>query len=205
MRNANRTAGLVLLGLLSGLACAPSQEKPETEASLVPAEIPEQELERAREAVASMGSRLMSTLVEELREGGPVQAVRVCSEVAPRIAEEQSSDGLAVRRVSLRVRNPAGEPDDYERGILEAWESTHQPGSAPDESAELVSEGGRTRLRYMKPIVLMTPCLKCHGDPERMSPELKTLLAERYPEDRATGYRDGDLRGAFSVTVDLRQ
>jgi hypothetical protein len=195
---------LVLLTLLAGLACAPSQDEPETEASLAPSEIPERELERARQAAAAMGSRLMGTLVEELREGGPVQAVRVCSDVAPSIAKEQSSDGLTIRRVSLRFRNPFGEPDAYERGVLEAWASAHEPGMMPEESAEVVTLDGREQLRYMKPIMVMTPCLKCHGDPEGMSPELKALLVERYPDDRATGYRDGDLRGAFSVTADLR-
>ena len=35
------------------------------------------------------------------------------------------------------------------------------------------------------------------------SPELTAALAERYPADEGVGYREGDLRGAISVTVPL--
>jgi hypothetical protein len=150
-----------------------------------------------------MGSRLMSTLVEELREGGPVQAVRVCSEVAPTIAREQSAEDLAIRRVSLRVRNPADAPDAHERAVLEAWNAKQAAGNLPEESAELETVDGRTRLRYMRPIKVMTPCLTCHGSPAEMPDELLELIHDRYPDDRAVGYESGDLRGAFSVTIEL--
>ena len=36
-----------------------------------------------------------------------------------------------------------------------------------------------------------------------MEADLKAALAERYPADEATGYADGDLRGAFTVTIGL--
>jgi hypothetical protein len=31
--------------------------------------------------------------------------------------------------------------------------------------------------------------------------EVAALIRERYPQDRATGYAEGDLRGAVSVSV----
>jgi hypothetical protein len=34
-----------------------------------------------------------------------------------------------------------------------------------------------------------------------MAPDVRSLLAERYPEDRATGYAAGDFRGMVSVRV----
>ena len=42
-------------------------------------------------------------------------------------------------------------------------------------------------------------CLKCHGDAESLAPEVSDRLAELYPDDRATGFAMGDLRGAFVV------
>jgi hypothetical protein len=138
-----------------------------------------------------------------MEKGGPAQAVRVCSEVAPALAAEQSTGGLAIRRVSLKARNPEDRPDYYERSVLEGWAARWEGGSPPEESVETVSDGGRTVLRYMRPITAMTPCLTCHGDPATMMPELKAVLDERYPGDEAVGYAEGDLRGAFSVTVEM--
>jgi len=43
------------------------------------------------------------------------------------------------------------------------------------------------------------------ADPKKtMTPEVKRMLTERYPEDRATGFQDGDLRGAISVKIVLK-
>ena len=64
------------------------------------------------------------------------------------------------------------------------------------------SADGR-QLRYLRPLKIVSPCLACHGDPERIDPQVLEVLRERYPEDRAVGYSPGDLRGAISVTVDL--
>jgi len=38
---------------------------------------------------------------------------------------------------------------------------------------------------------------------ENISADVKTILAEKYPEDRATGFLVGDLRGAISVKIFL--
>jgi hypothetical protein len=170
-----------------------------TEAAKIPAEA----LERARSAVGSMGAQLMGALVHNLEAGGPVEAVRVCSEVAPSIATDHSRDGLLIRRVSLKVRNPIDSPDAYERAVLEKWAALSSTDALPGEWAEMATVDGRHVLRYMKPIVVMRPCLTCHGDPASMQSELRSLLEERYPDDEATGYKESDLRGAFSVTVEM--
>lgn len=36
-----------------------------------------------------------------------------------------------------------------------------------------------------------------------MIPEVKNLLNKRYPHDKATGYKEGDLRGAVSIKRQL--
>jgi hypothetical protein len=40
-------------------------------------------------------------------------------------------------------------------------------------------------------------CLVCHG--ETLAPEIAAQIAAQYPEDQATGFADGDLRGVFWV------
>ena len=45
------------------------------------------------------------------------------------------------------------------------------------------------------------PYLSCHGKRERLSPSIVKVLEVRFPEDRAFNYRNGDLKGAFSVII----
>jgi hypothetical protein len=40
-------------------------------------------------------------------------------------------------------------------------------------------------------------CLTCHG--ESLAPELAAAIARDYPGDAATGFKSGELRGAFRV------
>jgi hypothetical protein len=68
--------------------------------------------------------------------------------------------------------------------------------------AHTVVEGEDVAYRYMRPIYIAKPvCLKCHGPVDTIDAELRDRIAERYPDDRATGYRFRELRGAFSVTI----
>jgi hypothetical protein len=76
-------------------------------------------------------------------------------------------------------------------------------GSMPDEVVSVQEAGGGQELRYLKPLRIVPPCLTCHGDRKAMDVELVELLEELYPEDRAVGYENGDLRGAVSVRLTL--
>jgi hypothetical protein len=44
-------------------------------------------------------------------------------------------------------------------------------------------------------------CASCHGPADRISPSVRTLLAERYPGDRAVGFTNGEIRGWFWVEL----
>ena len=53
----------------------------------------------------------------------------------------------------------------------------------------------------MKAIPTDSVCLGCHGTD--LSPDVSRILADLYPVDRATGYSEGDIRGAFVTTRKL--
>jgi len=162
---------------------------------------------RARAAADALTKDLMGTLMSELSQGGPGAAIRVCSEVAPKIAAEHSTGGLTVRRVSRKVRNPADRPDPWEAAQLDRLAELAGRGELPAEVVEVIDGTGNgagvRTLRYLRPITVKPLCLQCHGDPSGFAPEVRRVLAERYPDDEATGYAAGDLRGAVSVTVAL--
>jgi hypothetical protein len=205
MRFAMASSALVLIVLMAA-GCGSAPEEPAVEGSPPEAttpEVPPEALAKARQAADALTGELVATLGRELGAGGPVGAVKVCSEMAPEIAAAHSGDGVTVRRVTLKVRNPIDTPDDYERRVLQDLEAKLVEGALPPEVAEVVSDDAGSRLRYLRPLVIKTPCLSCHGDVESMKPELKSILEDRYPDDQAVGYEEGDLRGAVSVTVDL--
>lgn len=156
-------------------------------------------LERSQQAAAALGADLMSTMATEMAKGGPAAAIVVCSDVAQSIAANHSGEGVEVRRVTLKARNPANQPDEYERAQLERLQTLHDQGAMPAELSEVVENDGVRELRYLKPIQTAELCLACHGPADSLAPEVRDVIAQRYPDDAATGYSAGQLRGAISV------
>lgn len=197
--------GLALVLLPGGVGeSAPGAVRAADAGKTADATSQDQALEQARAAADALTKDLMGKLLDELSDGGPGEALRVCSEVAREIAATHSTDGITVRRVSRRVRNPADRPDAFEAERLERLAALHDRGELPREVTEVVAdESGNRALRYLRPITVKPLCLQCHGDPEGFTPEVRRILAERYPDDEATGYAAGDLRGAVSVSVPL--
>ncbi len=156
----------------------------------------------ARAAVKVLGEGLKAQLAAAMQSGGPIAAMGVCRTIAPLLAEQTGAEhGLKIGRTALRVRNPANAPDAWERQVLEDFLAKTAAGANPAtlEHAEMVpQEGGLMVFRYMKAIPMAAePCLTCHGNPE---PAVKAEILRLYPQDQATGFKPGQLRGAFTVT-----
>lgn len=153
----------------------------------------------SREAARALGASLLSELAGALADS-PVAAIEVCSERAPAIAAAESGRrGATLGRTALGFRNPANAPADWQRAVLERFARELAAGADPaslEHAEEVVAEGVLER-RWMKPIMTVPLCLPCHG--EALAPEVAAAIAARYPQDRATGFAAGDLRGAFYV------
>ncbi len=193
------------LGLTAALAGGAAILFPQTPAPL-PGALPEAQLAQARQAADAVMARVRGLLEQEMSRGGPAAAVEACAEKAQGATrEEAAKSGLSVRRVSLRYRNPADAPDDYERAALERLAAEMKAKGLPPEVAEVVTPagGGAAELRYLRPVVVAPHCLACHGQAADLAPGVAEILARRFPDDPATGYAAGDLRGAVSVRVPL--
>ena len=144
--------------------------------------------------IKTLGGQLQATL----KAGGPETAITVCKEAAIPLTKSAADDfdGLTLTRVSDRLRNPKNAPDKMDRKVLD-----HFRKSAAERKivAHLTTMPDGQTQRYYRPLFVSETCLKCHGDPEKMSGELRSLLKEHYPEDQATGYRAGELRGLIRV------
>jgi hypothetical protein len=162
------------------------------------------ELDASRKTVKEFMQTLKKELQSSMQEGGPVNAVSVCNLTAPAIANTYSvRNGWEVGRTSLKLRNPNNAPDAWERSVLEAFEERKLAGEDPAqmEFHEVIRVDGDKQLRYMKAIPTSRPCLACHG--EALDSIVKTRLEKLYPHDQALGYREGDIRGAFTITQPL--
>ncbi len=136
-----------------------------------------------------------------MKEGGPAKAIAVCNEKALRIADKISLErGWRVGRTSLKYRNPANAPDAWERSVLLQFAKRRAAGENPArmEFSGIVKKNGRQEFRYMKAIPTAAICLKCHG--RHIAPAIENEIHKLYPDDLATGFKLGDIRGAFTIT-----
>lgn len=163
-------------------------------------------LTEARGVASGIPPKLLAVLEEEIKKGGPEGAIGVCREKAPEMAKAASAQtGWAIRRVSLGNRNPKAVPDAWERAVLEDFDRRAAAGESPAtlEKGEVVAEGGVKSYRYMKALPTLDLCVKCHGPAEGLSPAVKEKLAALYPQDKATGYTPGKIRGAMTIRKPL--
>jgi len=171
-----------------------------------PVEPSEAELANARAATKEFGTELKSQLVAAIKASGPEGAIGVCKEAAPAVAEAVSDrHGLSISRTSLKMRNAKNAPDEWERKVLAEFISRKDAGEdASRMESWTVTEdkaAGVHVLRYMKAIPTQEVCTLCHGT--AISEPVREALAENYPDDQATGFRPGDIRGAFTVKMAL--
>jgi hypothetical protein len=158
-------------------------------------------VEQSRQLANQLGSRLKTELTTAIAAGGPVAAINVCHTRAPEIAAQLSQEsGAKVGRTALRVRNPANAPDGIERDVLEQFSAELSSGKpqGPLEAVFEIDRGGQVERRYMRAIPTDALCLTCHGP--SLAPEVAAAIARDYPGDQATGFQQGQLRGAFVVT-----
>ena len=155
----------------------------------------------SKKVVKEFMGQLKGELKSAMKAGGPMNAVTVCNKTAPVIAKNLSEKyGWDVSRTSLKTRNSNNAPDAWEAKVLQEFESRKAKGEAvkPMKYFEVVESAQGKQFRFMKAIPTGKVCLQCHG--ENLSDELQAKINEVYPEDKATGYKLGDVRGAFSIT-----
>ena len=159
-------------------------------------------LAEAREAFTQLVQQVGGELSREYKLSGATRSVLVCKYTALEVAARVSKRfGAQVRRVSLKVRNPAlGMPDTWEQETLLDFSRRAAAGEPPAqlERTEVVSEPGGRYFRYSRAIPMAELCLNCHGPRDTMSPATIAQIDAEYPHDQATGYVLGEIRGVLS-------
>lgn len=176
----NHICHLLAVGVAFLMISCTSENKPLDETNVA----------RGAELLAPFKRDLKQALVAGMQEG-PLNAISVCRDQAPAIAASLSTDAIAMGRSSHRLRNPANVAPDWVDPVLQSYLD-----SSPDRSPKIVALPD-DREGYVEPIVLQPLCVACHG--RALAPEVTAHINEVYPEDEATGFDVGDLRGVFWV------
>lgn len=160
-----------------------------------PAASPEQDRSKAQakaiEAKDALFQRLSGRLAEAMKTGGPAAAIEVCSHEASDIAAVVGKEhGVKIGRTSIKLRNSKNVPPDWAKSCIEDSSSEPQTLDLPN---------GETGV--LLPIKLQAKCVACHGPTEMLNDEVRQQLAKFYPDDEATGFKEGDLRGWFWIEV----
>ena len=155
------------------------------------------EVEQGKEWVMQTQQVLASNLMNAMREKGPAGAVAFCNEKAYPLTDSMSAVyDVTIRRVSDKNRNPANKADQEELAYIEILKEALAQGK-PLKPSE-ISRAGYTKRMY--PIVTQAACLKCHGKPgENINPETLSKINALYPNDRATGYEENQIRGIWVI------
>ena len=140
-------------------------------------------------ATNAFASEMLGELMAAIDSEDPTAGITVCGANAPKIAAHIVEDyGVKIGRTSRRLRNPANTPPQWAEQTVakKVGEPTYFAGPSGEFGALL-------------PIRLKAECLMCHGAPEEIDEVIQSALAEHYPEDAATGFTEGDLRGWFWI------
>lgn len=140
-------------------------------------------------------SELQGALSTAMAESGPVGAIGVCQSTAPAIAQNLSQEsGLSVSRVARRNRNEGNAIGNGLEPLYAELEKMPSEDGAPTAVHRRFGD----RQVYLRAIPMQEqPCAACHGN--NIAPEVRAAIDQLYPEDLATGFEAGELRGAFLV------
>jgi len=192
------------LVLLAGCSKTPEAPSPVGPPAPLSAEVRSAAAQRGQAIVTETFSLLSSNLQSAIQQGGVSNALPYCSLAAsPLTVGIAVKHGVTLRRVTLKARNRADKADAVEAAILNQFAAVLANTTNPPPP--LVTNLTANRATFFAPIVLNnTLCLKCHGEPgQDLSAENVAVIQRLYPQDEATGFKLGDLRGAWRIDFPL--
>ncbi len=141
---------------------------------------------------------LSEKLTEQMKLGGPAQAIPFCNVAAIPITQQLSEEfDVTIKRTSDKLRNQENKPSARELEIINTY---HNLISEEREITPIVEVDNNNNKHYYAPIMLKVNCLACHGKVEKfVSLKTDSIIKSLYPNDQAIGYSEEDLRGIWSI------
>ena len=152
--------------------------------------------------IKMLGGALKTQLKAHMKKDPTgLDALAFCTGSADNITKEVNAklpDYAKVRRTALKIRNNSvNTPDATDKKVMQAYESSIAAKTFTPKDIKVVQEGDVTRV--YKPLIAKKVCLKCHGS--NLDPKITDALKSAYPEDKAIGFKEGDLRGVIVAEI----
>lgn len=155
----------------------------------------EEYIVKGKEIASSAFMALSSELAKAVKDGGLENALSFCNINALPLTDSLSNaHNVEIKRTSLKYRNPKNKPTEKEREILNQYELAKENGHL----MQPIIDNEEDRKSFYAPIITQAACIKCHGEKSNIS--LYDSILDLYPDDLATDYKQGDLRGMWSIS-----
>ncbi len=180
---------LLFVALFILSSCSKSLSKKEVEKYTI----------QGKEIAQATAKKLGGTLVEKMKDGGVKDAVPFCNTKAIPLTEEMSNKfNVDIKRTSHLLRNENNKPNDEEILVINNYKDLMAKGKGLKPVVELDNDGNP---HFYAPIILQKKCLTCHGEiGVNVTKKSDSIIESYYPKDLATGFKEGDLRGIWSIT-----
>tara|TARA_B100000749_G_scaffold280897_1_gene280751 strand:- start:28316 stop:28825 length:510 start_codon:yes stop_codon:yes gene_type:complete len=113
----------------------------------------------------------------------------VCKPVGMELQKLAKSKGIMIKQASTKYRNPKNKPTSMELDIFNRMSNDANLVSLWTKSGE--------GHHYFRRIDVQKACLNCHGAKSNR-PE---FIKSKYKNDKAFGFKAGDLRAIYSVFI----
>lgn len=155
-------------------------------------------IEEGRDISQAAFKTLSSNLKQAMKKGGVEYALKFCNIEAMPLTDSLSEHyGIELRRASHQPRNPVNRADSLEMETVKKYLRQIQK----NEKLKPATYAHENTISFHAPIRITNPlCLNCHGEPgtDIAQSDFETIQ-KLYPEDEATGFKMGELRGIWSI------
>jgi hypothetical protein len=150
---------------------------------------------RADLMIVAMHDSMMRELARGFEVGGADHAIKSCHIDSLLMAQRIAREGAAVGRTSDRLRNPTNTAKPWAAELVKA----NAGRMARDVDGFAVDLGDAVGV--LRPLAERPICANCHGPVDKLSGAVRQELADRYPADKAVGFKEGEIRGWLWVEV----
>lgn len=156
-------------------------------------------MDKGKEISKASFEALSEKLTAQMKLGGTAQAMPFCNvEAMPLTQKLSDAYDVTIKRASDKWRNPTNKPNERELEIINKYKKliSNKQGFSP-----IVEVDSDNNKHFYAPIVVKANCLVCHGKVgEFVTVKTDSIIKSFYPNDKAIGYNEGDLRGVWSIS-----
>lgn len=143
---------------------------------------------------------LGKTLMTSIERVGTSGALSFCNTRAIPITDSMSVlHNAKIKRVSDKPRNPKNAANKGELLQIDYFKSQLKA----QKEIKPVTIERENSVQFYYPIITNGMCLQCHGVKNQdINESTVTKLEKLYPQDKATGYKENEVRGIWSIVFE---